>query len=381
MAIASTSLPTTAAVHAGRRIGLAVLIACLGTFGLDALLFRTHLYPSLLEPDSSAGLLRLILRREQRAQHAYGDNLVVLFGNSRMGYVPKDVDLRPRQTGYVLRTAAVAGSDAPTWYYMLRELDPTANRYRALVVGMDDFDDEDRDFQPDDDLRALHYSIAMLRLGDVWQFARSFYSPRYQWEAFRGALLKGITYQTDFQAFLSHPFQRIEYVRLCNRSYQDWAYDYVESSRNMVGLRIDWSTLTATFPRGMDEVQRQTVRNELLHQPCQQVGRLARFRRLWFGRICDRYRQSRTRLIFIRLPRGPLLRPDYLVKKRSSSIRELAARPNVMLMDEHFFDGLERPELFKDAVHLNREGTARFSEMLADEVARILGPPGGPPAK
>jgi hypothetical protein len=44
-----------------------------------------------------------------------------------------------------------------------------------------------------------------------------------------------------------------------------------------------------------------------------------------------------------------------------------------MLANEHAFDSLERPELFKDALHLNRAGIAEFSPMLADEVSRLLG--------
>jgi lysophospholipase L1-like esterase len=63
-----------------------------------------------------------------------------------------------------------------------------------------------------------------------------------------------------------------------------------------------------------------------------------------------------------------------LVHKQSSSIRELASLPNVLLADEHAFDALERPELYRDGVHLNREGINRFSVMLADEIARLLGP-------
>ena len=44
------------------------------------------------------------------------------------------------------------------------------------------------------------------------------------------------------------------------------------------------------------------------------------------------------------------------MQKKSSSIREFAARPGVLLVDEHAFDSLERPELFKDAFHLNNAG-------------------------
>jgi len=375
MAIAPSPSLAAKPVSRRRRIALTLLIACLVVFGLDALLFRTRLYTSILEPDSSAGLLELILWREKRAQHTAGDNLVVTLGNSRMGYVPKVVDIRPRQTGYVIRTAGVAGSDPRSWYYLLRDLDPTARRYRAIVFGIDLYDDEDGAFNPDDDIRALHYCVARLRLADTIEFARSFYSREMQWEAFRGAALKGIALQSDIQAFLSHPLKRIAYIQLCHRGWPDWTYNYVETSRNMVGLQIDWATLKATYPPGMTDEQKDTVRGWLLHEPNPQTGRLAQFLRTWLGRIADRYRESRTKIVFFRLPRGPIPRPDYLVKKRSSSIRELASRPNVILANEHLFDCLEHPELFKDALHLNRDGVEGFSNMVADEVARLLGPP------
>lgn len=361
-----------------RRIILKVLIGCLLYFGLDALLFRTNLYPSILEPDSSGGLFELVLWREKRAQRTAGDNLVVTLGNSRMGYSPKGVDQRPRQTGYAVRTAGIAGSDPRSWYYLLRDLDPTARRYRAIVIGVDDFDDEDSAFNPDDDIRALHYCIARLRLSDVVDFSRSFYSTAIQWEAFRGSLLKGIALQSDIQAFLSHPKKRIDLVRLCHRGWPEWTYDYVESSRNMVGLQIDWAKMKPSFPPQMTEEQRGTVFNFTLHATVPQTGRAARYLRAWLGRIADHYRDSRTKIIFVRLPRGPIPRPDHLVQKKSATVRELAAtRPNVVLANEHLFDTLEHPELFKDALHLNRDGVALFSAMLADEVARILGPPDG----
>jgi hypothetical protein len=364
-----------------RRIALTLLIAFVGLLGLDALFFRTGLYTSILEPNSSAGLLELILRREKTAQQKAGDNLVVTLGNSRMGFMPKGVDQRPRQTGYAVRTAGVAGSDPRTWYYLLRDLDPTARRYRAIVFGVDDFDDEDRLFNPDDDIRALHYCVVRLRLSDTIDFARSFHTPAVQWEAFRGSVLKGLALQSDIQAFLAHPRKRIADIKLYRGGFADWTYNYGESPSNMVGLQVDWSTLKATYPPGMTEEQKDSVRNYMLHEANPQTGRLARYFRTWLGRTVDRYRDSRTKVIFFRLPRGPIPRPDYLVKKRSSSIRELASRPNVILANEHLFDNLEHPEFFKDAMHMNRDGVAMFSAMLADEVARILGPPGGRAAR
>ena len=57
-----TAVPPSQVVsHKTRRLGLACLLAVAGVFGLDALLFRTGLYTSILEPDSAAGHFEMIL--------------------------------------------------------------------------------------------------------------------------------------------------------------------------------------------------------------------------------------------------------------------------------------------------------------------------------
>src|ERR1019366_9073006 len=140
------------------------------------------------------------------------------------------------------------------------------------------------------------------------------------------------------------------------------------------GLRIDWPAWKVTFPPGLDQNQIDTVNRDLMRDPAPQTGRLAAFRRAWYGRILDRYRGSPTKIVFVRLPRAPIPRPDSLRRAKSASIRDFASRvPNVLLCDEHAFDSLEHPELFRDALHLNREGIARFSPMLAEDICRMLG--------
>ncbi len=375
--------PTTLPSQSGARWPvlraiLAGLLGCACLFGLDALLFRTKMYPQLLEPDSSTGQFEMTLRRELKAQRLYGDNVVVTLGDSRFGYSPRLADELTPQTGYVFRHAGLAGTDVRAWYYMLRDLDPSARRYRAVIFGVNDYDDEDWGI-PEDDPRLLHYVIARLRLSDIPDFSHAFQDKSLQWEAFRGSILKGLVYQSDIQALLADPMRRINYVRLCNDGWPTWTWNYVDTTRSMVGLQIDWSTWKATFPADLDQNQRNTVKNFLMYPVgAPQTGHFGDFRRTWFGNIIDRYRDSPTKIVFLRLARGPIPRPGNLVQKKSSSIRELARSPNVLLVPEHAFDSLEHPEFFKDALHLNREGTARFSAMLADEVAKLLGPPTTP---
>jgi len=206
----------------------------------------------------------------------------------------------------------------------------------------------------------------------VWEFASSFDSPALRWEVLRDSVWKGTVFQADMLAFLAHPKARIDKVKFDRHGFEQWTYDYLETPRTMEGLAIDWKTMKATLPAGLNDDQVDTVKNVLLRDPAPQTGRVAAFRRHWLGKIIDYYRGSPTKVVFLRLARGPVVRPESLSHPLSSSIREFAARPNVLLVPEHAFDTLERPELFKDAIHLNRAGIARFSPMMAEAVGRLL---------
>ena len=127
-------------------------------------------------------------------------------------------------------------------------------------------------------------------------------------------------FQRDILALLSHPAKRLADVKLTNRGYEEWTYGYVDTDKNVLGLKIDWPTLTATFPPGNDALRDQ-VTNFVLYRPYPQTGRYRAFRRKWFGRLVDRYRGTPTKVVFVRLPRGPIPRPDNLVQNSSNNVR------------------------------------------------------------
>jgi hypothetical protein len=354
------------------KIAGAGLLGIVLLFAFDASLFRTNFYRLLLEPDSSTGVFELTLEKERRAQKVHGDNVVVTLGDSRFAYSPRLANAIASRTGLILRHAGIGGTELRSAYYMLRDLDPTRRRYRAAVLGVPNFLDEDDFIDPADDIRALHYVIERLRWTDILDFARSFHQVPLRWQAFRGSILKGIVLQQDVLAFLSHPSSRMKYVHLTRRGYEAWTYDFEETTTSMDGLEVDWYSGKTIFPPRLDEEQRRTVRAEVGKVNAPQTGRMAAYRRYWFGRIIDLYRDSPTKVIFVRLPRGPVPRPAGLARPAGSTIRELTALPNVIAIDEHAFESLERPELFKDGIHLNRAGIARFSPMLAEELERAL---------
>ncbi len=90
-----------------------------------------------------------------------------------------------RHTGYYLRQAGIAGTDARIWYYMLRDLDPAATRYRAVVIAVNDYDDEDNSYADavTNDLYLLRFVTARLRLTDIPEFVLSFTGWAKRWKA------------------------------------------------------------------------------------------------------------------------------------------------------------------------------------------------------
>ena len=288
-----------------------------------------------------------------------------------MAFRPRIANEGNSAMAYSFATIATPGTTPRCWYYMLREIDPRARRYSAIVLPVDDYDDEDWE-----DLAGrvsdLYYLLPILRVSDLREFSMSYPANAARWDACRGGLLKGWSYRRDFQDLLVNHKRRMLEVNWTRTESAKSFYNFVWTTNSLKGMNVDWAARKISYPPDTTEEQKRVLNNVLLRTTAPQVGYLAAYRRKWFGKIVEHYRGSHTRLIFLRLPRGPVVRP-YPVVKKSSSIREFASHPQVALLDEHLFDELEHPELFVDSLHMNGPGSARFSELLAAEVARILG--------
>src|SRR5271169_488936 len=109
---------------------------------------------------------------------------------------------------------------------MLRSVDPTARRYAAIVIGMNDYEDAEEWANHADYITDLRYLIARLHWSDLVEFSNSFRDPVLKWQAARGILLKGLVYQTDVQDFLRNPGARLRFVKQADRDSKDWYYDF-----------------------------------------------------------------------------------------------------------------------------------------------------------
>jgi hypothetical protein len=365
---------TTLGVWRSCRAPLALYLAASAVFVLaEAAIFRSGFYEAYLEPLSIAGTFEQALRDELRRQRIAPREILVL-GDSRIGegFSAPLANRTVAGSGFAFVNVAVPGTMPRAWYYMLRDLDADASRYFAVILPVDDYDDEDGLEDMADRELDLRNVIARLRLSDIWDFARSYNTVHERFEVARNSLFKGFVYKQDAQAFLEHPVTRLRDVRRHRMHGFEWRESYPGRPQSLTGLSIDWRKMTMTFPPDLPADQRAALMAILLRPVASQTGAHAAYRRLWFGRIIERDRRSATWIVFVRIPRAPIPRPDWLVHKLSSSIRELGARPHVLLLDEDTFDDLERPEVFFDGLHLNAAGRERFSVSLAQYVTRRL---------
>ena len=350
------------------------MASLLGFTSLEALIFRSGLYVIIADPKSTTGYLGQILHNEE-IRPKQSPNQVLAIGDSRMTLVASVAEELTAETGYSLGSISAAGTTPRCWYYMLRSADPGANRYRAILIAVDSYDDQEswEDFA--DRESDLNYVIEQLGYADREEFSGSYHNPALQSRARRAILLKGLVLKRDFQELLLHPWARARDALGTRRGYQAWVRDFLGETRTMAGLAVDWEHKIIKPPPGADPGLRAGLKQFLLDPLPPDEGRRSAYLKYWYGRIHDHYRDSDTRLIFFRLPRGPWVRPDFRAPNPEASVRVLAREPNVTLLAEDLFNGLETPEMFQDQMHLNRGGLKGFTTMLARETRRVLGPP------
>ena len=358
-----------------RESALIVLGAALLLCLVDAILFRTPWYARFRDPNSSTGRLEEVIASELTRQ-SWGRTVLVL-GDSVMGEGFSARLANRSQPGprYQFVNAAVPGSTARCWYYMLRDMERPLGRYAVVVIPVRYYDDRDISYDdPADWILDAHYLAGRLRLLDVPAFAESYRGAGPRFEAFRKTLLKGLTYQEDFQALIDDPEARLKSVNYA-RGDPGWhLYYYAGLNQSLAGLAVNWRERTVAFPPGLSDFDQSDLRQSFFAQLPPTSAAEHEYRLNWIGRIVDRYQHTNTRIVIIRPPITALTRPDEPPPAARSAVRELASRPGVTVLDEHAFDALEKPELFADARHWNQEGAARFTAALVRLVAQSAQP-------
>jgi len=335
--------------------------------------FVTPFYRSLLAPDSTAGSFeRAIARVDASSGHPSRDVLVL--GDSRVfnGFVATRGDSIAPGLHFV--NAAVAGTTPRCWSVFARVVDPQSRRYRAIVVPVDTYADDDGAIGSlDGDGRAFDLRYVGLRanLAESLAIARSFPGLDQQLDAAFSFVLRGPLVRDDLQAFVRDPIARLKALR---RPPADDAPATREGS--LAGLHVDFARDRIDAPT-VSSALRDALAIQIL-RPVRPSATYAHYRREWLGAIVARYAAASVPVLFVRIPTRPLHRDA--PSDPSGSLLDFERAGEARLLSQAPYVALERPELFADADHLNARGADAFSALLARDVARALAAPNATPA-
>lgn len=322
---------------------------------LEPWLFQRAVYGRFVAPSSSTGRVVEALRREEALASSVpgATQRVLVVGDSRVaeGFSAS----RATSDALSFVQAAVPGSSLRIWRYLVRELDPDATRFAVLVVPVLSFEDHDFGDAEGGDPAArdydLRYCAPLLRLGDLEEYASSFPTPEARLQAARAVLLRGFAYKHDLQAAFTSPFERRRQLRQPFEELDRAAREY----------------------DGRDELATEDAlaaarRSALAARPS---PAMAAYRTRWFEALLAQAARGRTRVLVVQLPCGPVpvARPP---ADPGAVLRRLAREGRLELLPDDLLLDLERPELFFDALHLNRRGRHLLTDRVAAAVRDAL---------
>lgn len=357
--------PTTSPrrLHVARNLLLSVAaLLC-----VDGAIFHSGLYVSILAPHSYAGRIAEITKAEEQRDPS-GLKEVLVLGDSRIaeGFSSRLADELGSPSGLKFVSLAEPAASANTWYYMVRDVDPTARRYSAIVIpyGVG--------YEPNsaDPLR-ISMTAPLLRYADCLHFASGFQRWSGRFRAFTACILRGSAYQDDVADFVEHPVARLRSIqqgpkRTHSREvYQGRDYD-------LVGTSYDATSGEVTFAPKLTETQRQAIRKSLIQPSESDVEYSLKLQREWIPQIMNRYSKSPTAIVLTPVPRGPFVDLPGFSRPYHSVLPNAIIQRTPFSLPEQTFEFLEKPEYYFDAFHLNAKGRQRFTEALVVELVGRL---------
>ena len=356
--------PTTSPrpLHVGRNL----LLGIVAFICIDGAVFHSGLYVSILAPSSYAGRVSRITRSEKERAPS-GLKEVLVLGDSRIaeGFSTTLANEVGSPAGLKFVSLAEPAASANTWYYMVREVDPTARRYAAIIVpyGIG--------YEPNsaDPLR-ISMTAPLLRYGDCFHFASGFQRWSGRFRGFIACILRGSAYQDDVVDLLSHPVSRIKSIQHTDKTHS--GSEYKGRDYDLVGTSYDATTGQVTFATKLTESQKMAFRKSLIQPSQSDTEYSLKLQRDWIPRIMNRYSHSPTAIVLTPLPRGPFLELAGFSKGYESVLPNSVIQRTNFPLPGHTFDFLERPEYYFDAFHLNAKGRRKFTETLVSEVIERL---------
>jgi alginate O-acetyltransferase complex protein AlgI len=367
-------IPNCGGVPDRKEASAAAIVAGMVVFALvDVVAFYAALYRPLLDPSSTAGAFESAIARLREVRTNPRRDVLVL-GDSRI-YSGLDPAIASAAVGGRLRflNGSVPGTTPRTWFFFARAVDPGADRFRAIVIPVDTYSDDDSAIGSiDGDQRQidLHYIVFRAGLRDIPKLAESFPDWHTRLNVGTDMLLRGPELRDDVQALAADPAARL---RTIEQAHVLDPYDPFAShprTERLTGMRVDFARGRIVYPASVSDSERREMEIAVLRVPHASPS-YARYRRRWLGPIVVRYAAAGVPVIFVRLPTRPAHR-SAAPPPVTGSLLEFARDGGARLLPQAAYFTLERPGLFADHDHLDVSGSAAFSARLGRDVERAL---------
>ncbi len=175
-----------------------------------------------------------------------------------------------------------------------RAVDPGATRFRAIVVPVDTYADDDGAIGSiDSDQREadLHYIAFRVEPGDIGKLAASFPDPRKRFTTSIDVLLRGPELRDDVQALAANPFARFADIA---KARGDGTFSVLTAhprADSLAGMRVDFAHDAIAYPPGVPADERREM--ELRCCASRNPASYALYRRRSLGPIVERYESGR----------------------------------------------------------------------------------------
>jgi hypothetical protein len=352
---------------------------------LDGLCFRTGFYTRFIEPSSAAGVFkeRLIEVRETKklaklTTPSKIQHLIAFMGDSRMssGFSAKEFDeLEQNKTGYTALNLAMPGSTPRVWFYLLEQADKNNNAFDAIVLPMPSYDFYGVHPQGDPADRPLDLRILlpMINSAQLIDLANSFHDDSVKERIWISALISAVPFQDDVCDFLMNPAQRLD--RLKNRKNYAGVgdYNYQGSESSLSGFVAREHRLVSAPPNAPPGIKFDVESGLARALPAKAKDLDKAYLAFWLNRIVDKYQNSKTKIIFVRIPSDPFRVGQ--AETPNEVFNTLKRRPNVLMMEPNAFTAFEKPIYFHDLLHLDTKGRNEFSKALATGLLNLISQP------
>ena len=204
------------------------------------------------------------------------------------------------------------GTTPRCWPFFVRAIDPEAHRYRAIVIPVDTFSDDDSaigSLDGDDRPMDLRYVVFQTRLTDLPKLAGSFSDPRERIEYGIDLFGAAPSYATIFKT--SRPIRRPA-PSPSRRRVRDPAYEPLAAhsrTETLAGLRANFATNALDYPQNLTQDQRDAIATQVL-RAAKPSPSYAKYRLQWLAPIAARYAETGTPVFFVRIPTRPVHRFD-----------------------------------------------------------------------